>query len=345
MNINEHNRLDFLYGLHRIQTIQSLSEFVCLELPSLIGGENAIVCTHDGRQKIITSFIAKHPLIRANLMPFINESGVIDQHLFWEDVLRDGLSVRVLSDLVDKKRWHRNPLYKQVFGREGIEDQINMKLLGDPGRFMTVNALRGKRGFQTKERELFETLGRHISRAFFNAHISEQAGVLKHLPDAAFVLQMDPCGSPIPNSASAPASALALFDANGRLPDDVLAWCRRQILRMNQGIFESQIRPICFKQGHAAWSLTLHRQGFAGAYALCVSRKDSLRTPNRLSPKETVVIQLIAKGKTNQEIAEVLALRESSVKTHLKRIFQKLGVSNRTSAVNVWQNKIFVPEI
>ena len=52
-----------------------------------------------------------------------------------------------------------------------------------------------------------------------------------------------------------------------------------------------------------------------------------------LTPKEKEVLALVAKGASNQEIAENLFLRDVTVKTHLNSIFKKLKVTNRTQAV------------
>ncbi|MGW1023521.1 response regulator [Streptomyces sp. NPDC002577] len=63
---------------------------------------------------------------------------------------------------------------------------------------------------------------------------------------------------------------------------------------------------------------------------------DQLRTrPERprLSERETAVLRLVAEGCTNAEIGRRLYIGESTVKTHLLRVFGKLGVDDRTAAV------------
>ena len=45
------------------------------------------------------------------------------------------------------------------------------------------------------------------------------------------------------------------------------------------------------------------------------------------------VLSWIAKGKSNQDIAEILRLSFRTVKKHIEHIFNKLGVENRTAAV------------
>jgi len=52
-----------------------------------------------------------------------------------------------------------------------------------------------------------------------------------------------------------------------------------------------------------------------------------------LSTREADVLALVARGKTNAEIGRLLHISEATVKTHLLRAFNKLGVSDRTAAV------------
>jgi DNA-binding NarL/FixJ family response regulator len=52
-----------------------------------------------------------------------------------------------------------------------------------------------------------------------------------------------------------------------------------------------------------------------------------------LSMREIEVLSQVAKGKTNAEIGRLLHISEATVKTHLLRAFNKLGVSDRTAAV------------
>lgn len=54
----------------------------------------------------------------------------------------------------------------------------------------------------------------------------------------------------------------------------------------------------------------------------------------RLSERELEVLQLLASGSTNDDIATALFISEKTVKSHLSSIFRKLGVSNRTQAAS-----------
>ena len=57
------------------------------------------------------------------------------------------------------------------------------------------------------------------------------------------------------------------------------------------------------------------------------------RCPERLTQREREVFQTVANGMSNREIALKLRLSEHTVKQHLKRIFEKLGVSSRVELV------------
>src|SRR5829696_9872474 len=54
-----------------------------------------------------------------------------------------------------------------------------------------------------------------------------------------------------------------------------------------------------------------------------------------ITPRELEVLQLIAEGLSNKEMAERLFVSENTVKTHASRVFDKLGASRRTQAVQM----------
>jgi DNA-binding NarL/FixJ family response regulator len=57
--------------------------------------------------------------------------------------------------------------------------------------------------------------------------------------------------------------------------------------------------------------------------------------PDALTPRELDVLRAVADGLTNADIGKRLFIGESTVKTHLLRVFIKLGVDDRTAAVTV----------
>ncbi len=53
-----------------------------------------------------------------------------------------------------------------------------------------------------------------------------------------------------------------------------------------------------------------------------------------ISPRELVVLKELATGRSNKEIARRLEVSPNTVKTHLARLYEKLGAERRTDAVN-----------
>ena len=54
-----------------------------------------------------------------------------------------------------------------------------------------------------------------------------------------------------------------------------------------------------------------------------------------LTPRELDVLRLVSRGRTNKGMASAMFISEETVKTHMKALFQKLGVHDRAEAVSV----------
>jgi DNA-binding NarL/FixJ family response regulator len=65
------------------------------------------------------------------------------------------------------------------------------------------------------------------------------------------------------------------------------------------------------------------------------ARLDERATQPTLTPREVQVMELVSDGRRNKEIAVLLGISEETVQVHLKNIFVKLKVGERTAAVNV----------
>jgi len=68
------------------------------------------------------------------------------------------------------------------------------------------------------------------------------------------------------------------------------------------------------------------------AAAMLMRKVKAPRSPETLTERETEVLRQLARGKSNKEIATSLFISETTVKTHVKNIMQKLGVPSRTQA-------------
>ena len=62
-----------------------------------------------------------------------------------------------------------------------------------------------------------------------------------------------------------------------------------------------------------------------------------------ITPRELEILELIAAGLSNREIAEKLFVSENTVKTHSSRVFGKLGARRRTQAVQLGKEYGLLP--
>jgi len=69
------------------------------------------------------------------------------------------------------------------------------------------------------------------------------------------------------------------------------------------------------------------------------ARLDSLG----ITPRELEILELIAQGLSNREIAERVNVSENTVKTHSSRVFLKLGARRRTQAVQLGKEFRLIP--
>ncbi|WP_022863324.1 response regulator [Corynebacterium massiliense] len=67
-----------------------------------------------------------------------------------------------------------------------------------------------------------------------------------------------------------------------------------------------------------------------------------VRPREALSGREIEILKALATGASNKQLAQGLFISEATVKTHLIHIYQKLGVDNRTAAVNVARERKLV---
>ncbi|NTW01013.1 MAG: hypothetical protein HGA19_06825 [Oscillochloris sp.] len=73
-----------------------------------------------------------------------------------------------------------------------------------------------------------------------------------------------------------------------------------------------------------------------------LGRISSAAVTEPLSEREREIVNLMAIGCSNRDIAGRLSIVEGTVKTHLKHIFGKLGASNRTEAVAIARSLLII---
>lgn len=72
-----------------------------------------------------------------------------------------------------------------------------------------------------------------------------------------------------------------------------------------------------------------HAEGASDVVSTISKRADELAVRSGLSPRETEVMMLLARGHSYARIAKILYLSENTVKTHVRNIYGKLGIGSR----------------
>lgn len=127
----------------------------------------------------------------------------------------------------------------------------------------------------------------------------------------------------------------------------ILALTSRSEPSMINRLIEAGIQGYCLKGIPAETLILAIRSVIAGASwwdsnatqeiqsAFTSPSKSILDT---LTPREGEILQLMAEGKSNQEIAQILYITASTVRVHTHTMIQKLGVCDRTQAILLLQN-------
>ena len=113
---------------------------------------------------------------------------------------------------------------------------------------------------------------------------------------------------------------------------------QKQVLGLRTGADDYITKPFVLPNLLARIESLLRRSQWKDAEAKAKAKINSdfeydESTSSPLTAKEKEILSLVAKGSTNDDISKKLNLQESTIKTHLNRVFKKLNVKTRTQAV------------
>jgi DNA-binding CsgD family transcriptional regulator len=258
---------------------------------------------------------------------------------------RDGQALKI-SDFLTRSRFQRLGLYNEFYRRLDVEHQMAFTLPAPWPLVIGIALNRGRQDFSERERLLLNLLRPHLVQAYRNAEAVSQMAQdqaligqgLETLGRAAMVVTRD--GRIRQETARARQWLGEYFRGRARrmdhLPEAVWRWVRHQEAMLAS---QDDVPP-------AREPLVLEREGKRLVVRLLSGPTQSLllfeEKQTALEPaaferlgltrREAEVLAWVAQGKTNAEIGTILGARPRTVAKHLERIYQKLGIENRTAA-------------
>jgi DNA-binding NarL/FixJ family response regulator len=175
----------------------------------------------------------------------------------------------------------------------------------------------GGRDFTERDRALLDLLRPHLANLHHGAQTRRRLrAALAFLESMEAAVVLVERGDRIAFASPAARDLLArYFGSETRLPEQVSAW-----LRQDRSVHGAPL-PV-ERNGR---SLLIHRTNDG----LLLEERQA---QPRLTPREREILDLVAQGETNAQIAASLWLSVGTVRRHLENIFAKLGVHTRTAA-------------
>ena len=125
-------------------------------------------------------------------------------------------------------------------------------------------------------------------------------------------------------------------------PPELMDWVKRAVEAFKPG--EAPVWTVA--QGARRLSFALHEPTGEGEWMLVMREAngqamvEALIHTFKLTTREAEVLYWVAKGKTNRDIGDILGSSAATVKKHLERVYEKLGVETRTAAAGLALSRV-----
>ncbi|MFD0892930.1 hypothetical protein KBB96_16040 [Luteolibacter ambystomatis] len=324
---------DGIHSIHRAESRTEVAEATMAAVETIIGGEHGYFFEFfpDGGMQLL---VQRTGSALAAVLPAL--AAFHRQHPGVRFCIEDpvGGSSQV-SDFLGTAAWHRTDIYQEFCRPLGIEENcgVDFRPTGLNKHAIVLN--RGRRSFTGRDRLLFDLLRPHVTTALENVARRER---IEAATDGKGIL-VGPEGRVLwmPESARRLLEGFFPEVSERRLPGEMLRWLRRQTEHWATADESAAAPPRPFHFIRAGHHLTVHctaaRQ--PGTWLLLPEEQG---TPLHLhglglTRRQTEVLAWLVEGKANSEIAIILGMGAETVKTHIKQIYQRLGIENRAAAI------------
>ncbi len=178
-----------------------------------------------------------------------------------------------------------------------------------------------------REAEVLARIATHIERSH---DLRRAHGTVEAWPRPSLTVTAD---GHITSASTRARDCLVLHGIDARLPPAVRDWLDRHAQGENASSTVTLVDELR--------SITIEYCGRVSASEFLLVMEPATVQPadlqagaHGLTPREAEVLEWVAAGKTNRDIALILAISPRTVTKHLERIFVKLGVETRTAAAS-----------
>ena len=342
--------LEFLRSNYAARDLPEFRQYVITTLPQVVRSEIT------GYNEVdIRKWRDEHILYPMERINFRDSYELFNQHIREHPVINHLARTRQpevlrISDFVTHREFARTGLYQDFFRKVGTKDQISVTLK-TARRVIVGIALNHSRDYTERDRLLLSLLRPHLVQAYENAlsisRMKEELEIarrsLEEANAATIVLRQN--GSAPDIAPFAQKLLEKYFDSRPRvqgLPEAIRDWMRVQTALLERF---SPPQPLFIHQNGKRLEIRMLSQN--GRTILFLSEKTNFERPAMnpnafaaigLSPREAEVLIWVARGRTNEEIGQILRLSARTVQKHIEHIFQKLGVETRTAAAaRAWE--------
>jgi DNA-binding CsgD family transcriptional regulator len=326
--------LDFLAATYRLQDLDSLASTILLELPSLIPCDNVMIGSHDGTRRVMTGIVLRTPFTHSQFLAEANQTGLMGLHPFWDRMLDSNQPLKVLSEMSPGRRWLENPIYHDVLREDRVRDHLNVEFGSSISNFTSVSVIRSTVGFRRSERETLQLLLPHLAQAFSNAHLVDRNGISTKASESTHTSAIPIAQDGAWLDRAAHERIRTVLGQSGHPIDRLDRWLTLSLDQLNRG--SPAVAHLQLRHGSQSSMFHLQRDWLHRRYRLLhrLTSGPGELLGQPLSKKEREIAFWIAEGKTNAEIATLAGTSPETVKSHLKRMFRKLGVESRTALAN-----------
>jgi len=342
----EFDRLsNFLLDLYAFRDQETFVDHILTSLHNLIPCERISYNEMDlGRQHAVIHWRPDDANLKATIQPAFSRYMHEHPHVIFIQSSGDH-SAHTISDFQTTRQFKNGPLYQEVYRVLEVQHQLTTALTADRSTLIPLALSRKHRDFSESHKQMLNLLRPHLAQAYRNARTVSRLKGQTALLDATLAftglaaLQVDNGGTIrwATHNAAEHLQTYSRTTLSTQLPPLIREWFLAQAAAwIETKQTPSPQHPLLLTSAHGELTVRLLRD--ADEWWLILEERRSevdLAACEQagLSRRETEVLQWVAQGKTNDEIALVLGVRLATVKKHLERIYIKLGVETRMAAV------------